>query len=319
MSAPAKAAGSAVALLAAVFLLVLAGPAGRAQAQVRSEASIDHGLALVLRDARIEAPLRGDVQALGGSLLIDAPVEGDVIAIGSQLRFGPRARISGNLVALGGTVAGFDRQRVRGDAWVPGSLGTIFGAAGSGDALTSMMNDPFSLAAAAIKLALTLFWILVSILVVLVAAREVRATSFELRESLFHSFLLGLVAFTSFVLTALVFGYLIPYGIGVVLLAILGAVAVVAKVYGMIAIFHAVGGILAGPRTHAQAGQGWLRGDLALTVVGAITLGALRLVPLVGNVVWIACTIAGIGVALATGLGRREPWFLAARSVNDAG
>lgn len=319
MSAPAKAAGSAVALLAAVFLLLLAGPTGRAQGPTASTGEADHGLVLVLRDAEVTSAVPGDVQALGGSLLIDAPVDGDVIAIGSRVRLGSRARIGGNLVALGGSVEGLGPERVAGDAWVPGSLGTIFGAAGSGDALTSMMNEPFSLAAAAIKLAMTLFWILVAILVVLVAGREVRSTSFELRESLFHSFLLGLVAFTSFVLTALVFGYLVPYGVGVVLLAILGAIAVVAKVYGMVAVFHAVGAILAGPRTHADAGHRWLRGDLALTVVGAVTLGALRLVPLVGNVVWIAVSIAGIGVALATGLGRREPWFLAARSVNDAG
>ncbi len=317
MSAPAKAAGSAVAILAAVFLLVLAGPMGRAQAPAPAQ-DADHGLVLVLRDAELTSAVRGDVQALGGTLSIDAPVEGDVIAIGSRIRFGPGGRIGGNLVALGGAVENFDREQVRGEAWVPGSVGTIFGAAGSGDALTSMMNEPFSLAAAAIKVALTLVWIVVSILVVLVAGREVRSTSFELRESLLHSFLLGLVAFTSFVLTALVFGYLIPYGIGVVLLAVLGAVAVVAKVYGMIALFHAAGALLAGPRTHADAGRRRLRGDLALTIVGAVALGALRLVPLVGNVVWIACSIAGFGVALSTGLGRREPWFLAARSIRDA-
>ncbi len=317
MSAPAKAAVSSVALLAAVFLLVLAGPMGRAQAPAPAQDS-PHGLAVVLRNAEVTAPVAGDVQGLGGTILIDAPVEGDVVAILSKVRFGPRARITGNLVALGGSVENFDRGTVRGDAWVPGSIGTIFGAAGSGDALTSMMNDPFSLAAAAIKVAMTLFWIAVSILVVLVAGREVRSTSFELRESLLHSFLLGLVAFTSFVLTALAFGYLIPYGVGVVLLAILGAVAVVAKVYGMIALFHAVGAILAAPRTHDDARRRWLRGDLALTIVGAVTLGALRLVPLVGNVVWITCSIAGVGVALSTGLGRREPWFLAARSVHDA-
>jgi hypothetical protein len=318
MSAPAKAAGSAVVLLAAVFLVLVTGPMGRAQAPAVESAREEHGLVVVLRDETVAHPVPGDVQALGGTLLLDAAVAGDVIAIGTQVRFGERGRVEGNFVAFGGSVENFARDRVRGEAWVPGSAGTLLGAAGSGDALTSMMNEPFSLAAAAIKLALTLVWILASILVVLVAGREVRSTSFELRESLLHSFLLGLVAFTSLVLTALVFGYLIPYGIGVVLLAILGAVAVVAKVYGMIAIFHAVGAILAGPRTHVDVGRRWLRGDLALTVVGAVTLGALRLVPLVGNVVWIACSIAGVGVALSTGLGRREPWFLAARSIRDA-
>jgi hypothetical protein len=314
MSAPVKAASS-VAILATLFLVFVAGPAGVASDGVPAAPEDGRGLAVVMQDSRVTEPVGGDVQALGGSLRIDAPVDGDVIAIGTQITFGEEARVGGNLVLLGGGIEGFRRDRVAGAAWVPGSLGTMFGAEGSGDALTSMMNEPFSLAAAAIKIALTLFWIVVAILVVLVASREVRSTSFELRESLFHSFLLGLVAFTSFLLTALFFAFLIPYGIGVVLLAILGAVAVVAKVYGMIAVFHAIGTILAGPRTHAQAGERWLRGDLAMTVVGAIALGALRLVPVVGNVVWIVSSVAGIGVALSTGLGRREPWFLAAKSV----
>jgi hypothetical protein len=84
----------------------------------------------------------------------------------------------------------------------------------------------------------------------------------------------------------------------------------------MVAVFHAVGAIMAGPRTHAEAlSGGWLRGDLALTMIGAVTLGALRLVPMVGNVAWIVASVVGLGVALATWFGRREPWFLADRSL----
>ncbi|HVR44061.1 MAG TPA: hypothetical protein VMS56_11535, partial [Thermoanaerobaculia bacterium] len=171
---------------------------------------------------------------------------------------------------------------------------------------------------AAIKLALTLFWIAVSIPIAVLAGREVRATSLEVRSGLFYSFLLGLVAFTSFVLTAIVFAYLVPYGVGVVLLAILGALALAVKVFGMVALFHATGVMLAGPRSHAEARRGWRRGDLTLTLIGAVTFGALRLVPVVGNVVWIAASIVGIGVALGSGFGRREPWFLAVRSERPA-
>ncbi len=316
MSAPAKVAGSAVALLTAVLVLALAGPIGAA-AQGENRAPGDHGLVLVGRTAVVDEPIAGDLQALGGSVRVDSTVAGDVIALGSDIEFGPEGRVEGSVIALGGSVRGLRREAVGGEVWAPAGVVAALGEERGGEAIVAMLSDPFSLVAAAIKLVLTLFWIAVAVLVVLVAGREVRESSLEVRAGPFYSFLLGLVAFTSFVLTALVFAYLVPYGVGVLLLAILGAVAVVAKIYGMVAVFHAIGVLLAGPRTPEAAHRGAIRGDLALTVVGAVTLGALRLVPLVGNVVWVVASIAGIGVALATGLGRREPWFLSRRTTGD--
>ena len=309
MSGPVKAAGSAVALIAAVVLLVLFGPAGASGQERRTER--EHDLVFIAKDSAVAQPVRGDVQALGGSLKIDAPVAGSVVAIGTQVSFGPSGRIGGDLVLLGGSLAGFDRDRVEGQLWAPAGTGAMLSEPQSADALIAMVNEPFSLAAAAIKLALTLGWILLCIPIAMLAGREVRSASLEIRASLFYAFLLGLVAFTSIVLTAIVFSYLVPYGIGVVLLVLLALAATGLKVFGMVALFHAVGVMLAGPKTHEEARQKALRGDLALTLIGGVTFGALRLVPLVGNVIWIAASIVGIGVALGTWFGRREPWFLA--------
>jgi hypothetical protein len=36
----------------------------------------------------------------------------------------------------------------------------------------------------------------------------------------------------------------------------------------------------------------------------------LRLIPVVGTLIWAGASVFGIGVALATKFGRREPWFL---------
>lgn len=163
-------------------------------------------------------------------------------------------------------------------------------------------------------LSLLALWMLLAICLTLTSDREVRLSSLEIRNSPAHYFALGLVAVTSFVLCAIVLTYLIPYLVGAPLLFALAALAVAAKVYGTIAVFHAVGSFLSAARTRdAMAARRWLRGDLAMVIVGGLALGALRLVPIVGPFVWACASVFGVGVALGTKFGRREPWFLAWR------
>src|SRR3954453_9985197 len=163
----------------------------------------------------------------------------------------------------------------------------------------------------AVVVSLIAVWILAAIALTLMSGREVRASSTEVRASALHCFTLGLVAVTSFVLTAIVFSYLVPFLIGIPLLFALAVFAVITKIYGMIAVFHAVGTLVAGARTRNQLdSRKWLRGDLAMSVLGVLILGALRLIPVAGPIVWGLESVFGIGSALATKFGRREPWFL---------
>ena len=165
----------------------------------------------------------------------------------------------------------------------------------------------------AVILSLLLAWLLAAIVVTLISAREVRYSSIELRASALHCFALGLVALTSFALTAIVLSYL-PSVIGVPLLIALAVFAIVAKIYGAIAVFHALGTMIAGARSReALDRRRWLRGDLAMVLVGVLILGAVRLIPVVGTIVWALASVLGVGTALATKFGRREPWFLAWR------
>jgi hypothetical protein len=163
----------------------------------------------------------------------------------------------------------------------------------------------------AVIVSLIAVWMLAAVALTLMSGREVRASSTEVRASALHCFTLGLVAVTSFVLTAIVFSYLIPYFIGVPLLFALAVFAVITKIYGMVAVFHAVGTLVAGARSREQlASRKWLRGDLAMSVIGALLLGGIRLIPMVGPIVWGLASVFAIGSALATKFGRREPWFL---------
>ena len=78
----------------------------------------------------------------------------------------------------------------------------------------------------AVILSLLLAWLIAAIVVTLISAREVRYSSVELRASALHCFALGLVALTSFVLTAIALNYL-PSVIGVPLLIALDRKSVV--------------------------------------------------------------------------------------------
>jgi hypothetical protein len=166
----------------------------------------------------------------------------------------------------------------------------------------------------AVNAALLAVWMLAAVALTLLSGREIRYSSLEMRASALHCFALGLVAVTSFALTAIVFSYLIPYHVGIPLLFALGVFAILTKIYGTVAVFHAVGTLVAGSRTRDQlARRHWLRGDLAMVVVGVVILGAIRLIPIVGPIIWALASVFGIGTALATKFGRREPWFLAYR------
>jgi len=179
---------------------------------------------------------------------------------------------------------------------------------------TSLSDAAVMMQRTAVAAALLVVWLFGSIILTLVSGRDVRYSANELRLAPLHCLIVGLLALTSFLLTAVAFNYLVPYLIGTPLLIALGVFAILTKIYGMVAVFHAVGTLVAGARSREQlASRKWLRGDLAMSVIGALLLGAIRLIPVIGPIVWGLASVFAIGSALATKFGRREPWFLAWR------
>lgn len=282
---------TAIAALLALFAVV--SPTG-AKGQSRTTGDTHY----VDENVTIDEPVPGSVQLYGGTLLVRDGIGGDLLVIGGKVTFAGRGRVRGNLIHAGATVTGAE-GRVGGRIY---PLASLEGAAG---ALTKN----------AIIASLVLVWLIAAIVVTLMSGREIRLSSVEVRTSALHCFVLGLVALTSFVLTAIAFSYLVPYVVGIPLLAGLAVFALLTKIYGMIAVFHAAGTLIAGARNRRQLERRkWLRGDLAMVVVGVLLLGALRFIPVVGTILWSLASIFGVGVALATKFGRREPWFLAFRS-----
>jgi hypothetical protein len=250
------------------------------------------------RDARIDEPVTGSLQVYDGNVIIASVIAGDLLVAGGSVTFTGNGRVDGNLIYAASTIRNAE-DRVRGHIYP----------------LLSLEGAAASITKNAVIASLLLLWFVVAVVVTLVSGREVRLSSVEVRTSALHCFVLGLVALTSFVLTAIAFSYLVPYVIGIPLLAALAVFGVLTKVYGMIAMFHVIGTLVAGSRSRQQlASRKWLRGDLAMVVIGLLILGAIRLIPMVGTIAWGLASVFGVGVALATRFGRREPWFLAFRA-----
>jgi hypothetical protein len=278
--------------LVALFVVVL--PTGASGQSRTSENRIVNG------DATLNEPVHGTVQSYGGALTVASEISGDLLVIGGSVTFVGNGRVRGNLIHAGTKLNGAEGR-------VGGRIQPLTSLEGAASAVTK----------SAIIASLLLVWLTVAVVVTLMSGREVRISSVELRTSAFHCFVLGLVAFTSFVLTAIAFSYLVPYVVGIPLMAALAVFGLLTKVYGMVAIFHAVGTLVAGSRTRNQlAGRKWLRGDLAMVVIGVLILGTIRLIPVVGTILWSLASIFGVGVALATKFGRREPWFLEFHAAN---
>jgi hypothetical protein len=249
-------------------------------------------------DATINTPIKGSLQVYNGNVTVSSPIAGDLLVAGGSVTFIGNGRVDGNLIYAASTIKGAG-DRVRGHIY---PLASLEGAA------ASMTKN-------AVVASLLLIWMTIAIIVTLMSGREVRLSSVEVRTSALHCFVVGLVALTSFVLTAIAFSYLVPYVIGIPLLAALAVFVLLTKVYGMIAVFHSIGTIVAGSRSRRQlASRKWLRGDLAMVVIGVLILGAIRLIPVVGTLAWAIASVFGVGVALATRFGRREPWFLEFRA-----
>lgn len=287
------------ALVAFAALVMVLMPIGATGAERDERRGNDRGAYYFNEQTTISEEVAGTVQIYGGDVEIANVVHGDLLVLGGNVRFAGAGRVEGDLIHAASRIEQPD-----------GRIG------GRTYPLASLEGAAVSVTKTAIVASLLLVWLLAAIVVTLMGPREVRLSSVEVRTSVLHCFVLGLVAMTSFVLTAIAFGYLVPYVVGIPLLAALGVFAILTKVYGMIAVFHAVGTLVAGARNRQQLEKRkWLRGDLAMVVIGILILGAIRFIPVVGTIVWGMASIFGIGVALATKFGRREPWFLEFRSL----
>lgn len=290
-------------LLPTLFLL-LAGPVqaqdSREPALRIEQGGVAHQLVAVGRDVIIEGEALSDVAALDGSVDVSGQVTGDIVVLRGDARLAPTARVTGDVFVVGGTI-----RAARG-AHIGGRMVSYPKASNAW--LTLLEGPSIGLGFASrlvlgAKLALLASWAALLLLFFAASGRQVLETAGGVQREPFRSFFVGLTGIVCLVLTGLFFSAFARGLIGVPLLVLVVLLAMVLKLWGMVAVFYALGDWVC-RRLLKRRFQ-----PLNAATVGLLVLGAVKFLPWFGVLVWTAATLIGIGAALSTKFGRREPWF----------
>lgn len=294
---------SAVKFLVATLLLLAApiqAQESREPALRIEEGGVAHQLVAVGRDVVIQGEALSDVAALDGSVDVSGQVTGDIVVLRGDARLASTARVTGDVFVVGGTI-----RAARG-AHIGGRMVSYPKASNAW--LTLLEGPSIGLGFASrlvlgAKLALLASWAALLLLFFAASGRQVLETAGGVQREPFRSFFVGLTGIVCLVLTGLFFSAFARGLIGVPLLVLVVLLAMVLKLWGMVAVFYALGDWVC-RRVLKRRFQ-----PLNAATVGLLVLGAVKFLPWFGVLAWTAATLIGIGAALSTKFGRREPWF----------
>ncbi len=255
------------------------------------------------RDMIVEGEALSHAVVMSGSIHVSGRVGGDVIVISGTAYLKETAQVDGDVYALGGRIEAAPGASIRGRSVAYPDAAAVWLSLLEGPSMGLEAHSSVVLGA---KLALLAFWSFMVVLLFAVGRRELLSTSESIRLEPFRNFMLGLVGVSAMVLTALFFSAFSGALLGVPLLVLVAVVALVLRFWGMVAVFHALGDVVCR----------LLKKRPPLPVVaatyGLVVLGVLKFFPWIGVWTWTLATFIGVGAALSTKFGRREPWFEAA-------
>jgi hypothetical protein len=284
-----------------VVVASLAAPVGAQPALRIVAGSVAHSEVVALgRDVVVEGEVSSDVAVINGDARIDGLVTGDVIVLGGSARLGPTARVDGDVFTVGGEISTSAGANVGGRAVAYPTLGAAWLTLIEGPSLGLAAGSRVVLAA---KLALLTAWLALALGLLAVSGRSVLATSQLVGGAPLRSFTTGLTAILALFMIALAVSALVPGVAGAPLVVLVVLFALLLKLWGMVAVFHALGDWLCRVAFKRRLQP------LNAATVGLLVLGAIKLVPWAGTLVWWTATFVGVGVALSTKFGRREPWI----------
>jgi hypothetical protein len=252
------------------------------------------------RDVVVQGQALADVAALDGSVEVSGQVTGDVVVLRGDVRLAPTARVGGDIFVVGGTIRA-----------APGAHagGRMVSYPTASNAWMTLMEGPSlglgfaSRMVVGAKLALLAAWAALLLLFFATSGRQLLETADGVRREPFRSFVTGLTGVVTLVLTALFFSAFAGGMIGLPLLILVVLLGMVLKLWGMVAVFYALGDWISLHLLRRRFRP------LNAATVGLLVLGAIKFLPWFGVVAWTTATFIGIGAALSTKFGRREPWF----------
>ena len=233
-----------------------------------------------------EGPVGGDVEAGFGDVRVDGPVGGDVKAGFGSVFLERGARIKGE-VGLG-----YGAVKEHPDASVGGEVRT---------AGMIMDDDPSPSGASPGVIAkgvATLGFVAAALLLAVVAPRPLRASARRLEASPGWALTVGAASVPVVIIGSVL---LALSGVGLLLLPLAWPAYLALVLFGAIVAAYYLGSrvVLATGRYRA--------GDTLAAIVGALTISALSLIPILGGLLLVGLVLLGTGAALCALVARRRP------------
>lgn len=252
-------------------------------------------------EIRVAGNVKDSVINFGGTIIIEGEVGKTVVGFGSEIILKSTARISGDVVSLGGTLKKDPGSIIEGD--------TIYFS--TSDEVAKFLKEGFvgvfgfSLLPLLLifKLVTLVIWFILAIIMVAIFPRQINFASQQIRTSFWPVFgtgILSIVIFTGLILFSVLLCFIL---IGIPILLALIAVGVVIKIFGRVVVFYFMGDWIL-----KAFGSKQVSGLLAI-LLGLFMFGLIGFIPILGSILSFVLSIIGWGVAIRTKFGSTENWF----------
>jgi cytoskeletal protein CcmA (bactofilin family) len=250
----------------------------------------------------IEGVVRQSVVAVGGSIVISGRVGEDVVGIGSSVTLKSTASVTGDVIALGGSldrepgslIAGDTvyfrtsefSQKVLKDGWLKGAF--------------SLSLFPFLIV---VKLMSFILWAFAALAGSALFPRQIVFAAGGIRKSFWPVFVVGLasiVVFTALVLFSALLSILI---IGIPILLALIAAGLAVKIFGRLVVFYFLG------ESFFRAVGAKKISVAAASLAGLVFVTLGGIIPVIGFLLSFVLSVIGWGIVLRTKFGTTENWF----------
>lgn len=298
----------------ATLLVLIVGAGGLTYAVAQKKDAVSYRDAIVVLpdemrdnvvsfggDIDVQGKVRKSVLAFGGSITISGEVGDAVVGFGSRITLKETAVVKGDLVVLGGSIEKAPGSRVDGDTVNFKSselFSKLFGEGFKGFFALSLW--PIILI---FKLVNLIVWLLLAMIVSATLSKQVTFASDQVRKAFWPTFGVGLAAQFLFVIAILVGAILCFVLIGIPIVMGLAMGGFVIKVFGRVVIFFLIGESLL-RALHKQTIT-----PLGAALLGALVVGMVGFVPLLGFLFTCFLGIVGWGAAIRTKFGTKENWF----------
>ena len=254
----------------------------------------------------------GNVVVFGGNAKINGYVTGDVVAMGGTIHLSPGSRVDGDVVVVGGSLDRADGAVIGGDV-----VSAVSGVAWPRGVFSRQRILPWGIAGITATVLSLLAWGFIALLGVLLMKDRLAVMAEALPAHPARAALYGLIGFA--LVPAAILTATVASALASVLLAItIVGIPLIPAVFAALLALILAGGLLVaagvvavwfslGKATFSLFGRHDIRPIWAV-LIGLTLVAVASHIPMLGPLVVVTVIIFGFGLAIMTGLGANTHW-----------